>query len=239
MQLDFRMEAENNRRFRSYFAGDADVVFPALEEGLCSERVLTMAFVEGVKILQFARTPHDPSRLARVGFRTLLKMIFEDGFVHADLHPGNILVTPEGQVAILDLGLVGTLDDFHRRHFAKFFALWAQGDGRGMAQIMIDLSPSPETVPDPAAFREDVHAFVMPFLGKKIGEVQVSTVALGMMALLRKHRVRVNATFTLCNIAIAVTEGIGKQLDPRLDLMQEALPFFMKLDLSGTGAARA
>ena len=232
MQLDFRIEAENNRRFRGLFAADPDVIFPELEEGLCSERVLTMGFVEGVKILQYERTTHDPSRLARIGFRTLLKMVFEDGFVHADLHPGNILVTPAGKVALLDLGLVGTLDDFHRKNFARFFALWAQGDGRGMARIMIALSPSPDTVPDPEAFCEAVHEFVLPYLGKQLGEVQVGTVALGMMAILRKHRVRVNATFTLCNIAIAVTEGIGKQLDPRLDLMQEALPFFMKMDMS-------
>jgi ubiquinone biosynthesis protein len=233
MQLDFRIEAGNNRRFRTLFAGDPDVIFPELVESLCSERVLVMGFVEGVKILQVARTApgHDPSRLARVGFRVLLKMIFEDGFVHADLHPGNILVTHEGKVALLDLGLVGTLDDFHRKNFARFFALWAQGDGRGMAQIMIDLSPSPDTVPDPAAFREAVHAFVLPYIGKQLGEVQVGTVALGMMAILRRHRVRVNATFTLCNIAIAVTEGIGKQLDPQLDLMQEALPFFMRMRL--------
>jgi ubiquinone biosynthesis protein len=232
LQLDFRIEADNNRRFRTLFADDPDVIFPELVEELCSERVLVMQFVDGVKILQYARTPHDPSRLARIGFRTLLKMVFQDGFVHADLHPGNILITPEGKVALLDLGLVGTLDDFHRKNFAKFFALWAQGDGRGMAQIMIDLSPSPDTVPDPAAFREAVHEFVLPYRGKPLGEVHVGVVALGMMALLRKHRVRANATFTLCNIAIAVTEGVGKQLDPSLDLMQEALPFFMKLDLA-------
>jgi len=231
MQLDFRIEADNNRRFRSLFAGDPDVIFPELVDELCSQRVLVMGFVDGVKILQYARTPHDPTRLARVGFRTLLKMIFEDGFVHADLHPGNILITPEGKVALLDLGLVGTLGEMHRKSFARFFALWAQGDGRGMAQIMIDLSPSPETVPDPAAFREAVHEFVLPYRGKQLGEVHVGVVALGMMTILRKHRVRVNATFTLCNIAIAVTEGIGKQLDPRLDLMQEALPFFMKMRL--------
>ncbi len=231
MQLDFRIEAENNRRFQTMFAGDADVVFPGLIDELCSERVLTMEFVEGVKILQFQRTLHEPSHLARVGFRVLLKMIFEDGFVHADLHPGNILITPAGKVAILDLGLVGELDELHRKHFARFFGLWAQGDGRGMGQIMIDLSPSPDSVPDPAAFKEALHAFVQRYYGKQLGEVSVGLVALDMLQILRKHRVRVNATFTLCNIAIAVTEGIGKQLDPRLDLMQEALPFFMKLRL--------
>ena len=61
-------------------------------------------------------------------------MIFEDGFVHADLHPGNIFVTRDERVAILDLGLVGELDDAHRGGFARYFAAWAQGDGKTMAR---------------------------------------------------------------------------------------------------------
>jgi ubiquinone biosynthesis protein len=231
MQLDFRIEAQNNRRFRALFADDPDVIFPELVDDMCSERVLTMGFIEGTKILQFRKTPHDPTRLARIGFRTLLQMVFKDGFVHADLHPGNILITPAGKVALLDLGLTGELDDFHRQHFARFFGLWATGDGRGMAQIMIDLSPGKATIPDADGFRAAVAEFVGRYSGKKVGEVQVGLVALDMMQILRRHRVRVNPTFTLCNIAIAVTEGIGKQLDPGLDLMQEALPFFMKLRL--------
>jgi ubiquinone biosynthesis protein len=228
-QLDFRIEAHNNRRFHDLFRGDPDVVFPVLVDALSSERVLTMEFIEGEKILRFAATPHDPTRLARVGFRTLLQMVFKDGFVHADLHPGNILVTPAGKVAILDLGLVGELDDLHRQHFAEFFGLWAQGRGRDMAQIMMDLSPARDAVPDPDGFKDALAALVARYHGKPLGEVQVGAVALEMMQILRRHRVRVNPTFTLCNIAIAVTEGIGKQLDPKLDLMQEALPFFMSL----------
>jgi ubiquinone biosynthesis protein len=230
-QLDFKIEAENNRRFRKMFAGDGDVVFPELIEGMCTTRVLTMDFIDGVKILQFRKTPHDPTRLAKIGFRVLLKMVFEDGFVHADLHPGNIFITAEGRVAILDLGLVGELDDFHRRHFAKFFASWTQGDGVTMARLMAKLSPSAGKIPDVPGFERAVDEFVKRYWGKKIGEVQVGLVAFDMMQILRKHRVRVNATFTLVNIAIAVTEGIGKQLDPALDLMQEALPFFLKLRL--------
>lgn len=233
MQLDFTIEAANNRRFQAMFADDPDVIFPHLIEGMCTARVLTMDFIDGIKILQVARTTtaHDPSRLARIGFRVLLQMVFADGFVHADLHPGNIFVTPADKVAILDLGLVGELDDFHRRHFAQFFAAWAAGDGKTMARLMCDLSPSKGKIPDEAAFARAVEDFVKKYWGKKIGEVQVGLVAFDMMQILRKHRVRVNATFTLVNIAIAVTEGIGKQLDPSLDLMQEALPFFMKLKL--------
>jgi len=237
MQLDFHIEARNNARFRAMFEGDPDVIFPALCPELCSRRILTMDFIDGTKILQFRKTPHDPSRLARIGFRVLLKMIFEDGFVHADLHPGNIFVTPEGKVAILDLGLVGELDDFHRRHFARYFAAWAQGDGRTMAKIMVDLSPSAAHVPDPEGFARAVEELVKRWWGKRIGEVQVGVVVYDMMQILRRHRVRVNATFTLVSIAIAVTEGIGKQLDPSLDLMHEALPFFARYQFFTPGTA--
>jgi ubiquinone biosynthesis protein len=227
-QLDFTIEARNNRRFRAMFADDPDVIFPELVPELCSRRVLTMGFIDGIKILQFKKTPHDPTRLARIGFRVLLTMVFRDGFVHADLHPGNIFITSEGKVALLDLGLVGELDDFHRRHFARYFAAWAQGDGKTMARIMEDLSPSRGKIRHPEKFEGAVEAFVKRYWGKNLGEVQAAAVFMDMMGILRRHKVRVNATFTMCNIAIAVTEGIGKQLDPKLDMMQEAIPFFAK-----------
>jgi ubiquinone biosynthesis protein len=229
MQLDLTIEAKNNRRFRQNFAGDPDVTFPALVDELCRPRVMVMEFIEGTKILNFRQTPSDPKRLAQIGFRTMLKMVFEDGFVHADLHPGNIFITPDDKVCILDLGLVGELDGQHKAGYARYFAAWAQGDGKTMAKLMSDLSPS-ERIPDYEGFEKAVCEFVSRYYGKKLGEVQVSTVFLDMMAILRRYRVRANATFTLVNIAIAVTEGIGKQLDPDVDLTTSALPFFARFN---------
>jgi ubiquinone biosynthesis protein len=229
MQLDFTVEAANNRRFRCNFVGERDVVFPQLVDELCSPRVLVMDWIDGTKILNFRQTPSDPKRLAEIGFRVMLKMIFEDGFVHADLHPGNIFITRDDRVAILDLGLVGELDARHRSGFARYFAAWAQGDGATMARLMADLSPS-RKIPDYPGFQAAVVAFVKRYYGKRLGEVQVSLVFMDMLNILRKFRVRVNPTFTLVNIAIAVTEGIGKQLDPEVDLMAAALPFFARFN---------
>ena len=78
--------------------------------------------------------------MARLGLATLLKMIFEDGFVHADLHPGNIFITPDDKLALLDLGLVGELDEPHRKGFSRLFAAWAQRDGDAMARVIYELS---------------------------------------------------------------------------------------------------
>lgn len=240
LQLDFRIEARNNRRFRENFRGHPNVVFPEIIDELSTERVLSMSFVEGTKILA-ARTRSDPKRVARLGLQALLKMIFEDGFVHADLHPGNILITPTDQLALLDLGLVGELDDPHRRGFARFFAAWAQRDGDTMARIMYDMSANARAAEDARTgarpprqgddaferYRAAIIEFVGRYWGQRMGEVQVGKVLFDMLAILRRHRVRVNPTFTIVNIAIAVTEGIGKQLDPELDLMAEALPYFL------------
>ena len=230
MQLDFTIEARNNIRFQKNFAGDPDVVVPKLYPALCSRRVLVMEFIEGFKILDFKKTQFEPRRLGQIGFRVMLKMVFADGFVHADLHPGNLLVTPQGQVALLDLGLVAELDDEHRTAFARYFAAWSTGDGRTMADIMVRHSPSPH-IQDPVGFTAAIQEFVNRLHGKRLGEVEVAAVVFGMLQILRRYRVRVNATFTMVNIAIAVTEGIGKQLDPTLDLLAEAMPFFMALKL--------
>jgi len=229
-QLDFRIEANNNRRFRNNFRDHPDVIFPEVIEPLSTERILTMSFIEGTKILSTPATRSDPKRVARIGLGMLMKMIFEDGFVHADLHPGNIFITPDDKLALLDLGLVGDLDEPHRKGFARFFAAWAQRDGDAMAHIMYGLSESAGTPRDPEAFeryRAAIIEFVGRFWGYRLGQVQVGKVLLDMLGILRRHRVRVNASFTIVNIAIAVTEGIGKQLDPELDLMSEALPYFL------------
>ena len=179
MQLDFTIEAQNNARFTKNFALLPEVIVPTLHPGLCSRRVLTMDFIEGQKILDCKGTQPERRALGELGFRVMLKMIFADGFVHADLHPGNLLVTP--------------------------------GDRDG--------------------FEQAIQGFVDRLHGKRLGEVEVAKVVYEMLQILRRYRVRVNATFTMVNIAIAVTEGIGKQLDPSLDLMNEAMPFFLALSL--------
>lgn len=242
-QVDFRVEADNNRRFQRNFAGDPNVTFPDVVDELSTSRVLVMSFVEGTKILSVGRTNADPKRIARIGLQAMLKMIFADGFVHADLHPGNIFVTHDGRIALLDLGLVGELDDDNRKGFARFFAAWAMRDGDTMARLMLQMAQTSEAeaaATDPDAYeryRAAIIEFVGRYWGQRVGDVQVGRVLLDLLGILRRHRIRMKPTFTTVNIAIAMTEGIGKQLDPELDLMAEALPYFLAhpVDAAGVG----
>jgi ubiquinone biosynthesis protein len=227
-QLDFCIEARNNQRFRENFRNQQAVIFPEVFTELSSERILCMSYIEGTKVLAVGQTRSDPKRIARLGMHALMKMIFEDGFVHADLHPGNIFITTDDRVALLDLGLVGELDSPHRAALARFFAAWAQRDGDAMAKQMYSLSTShSDDQRTFEAFRASVIDFVGRYWGQRLADVQIGKVLIDMLGILRRHRIRMAPVFTIVNIAIAVTEGIGKQLDPDLDLMAEAVPFFM------------
>jgi ubiquinone biosynthesis protein len=227
-QLDFRIEACNSRRFRENFKDEPDVVFPEVIEEFSSERILCMTHIEGAKILDARERHSDPKRIARLGLRALLKMIFEDGFVHADLHPGNMFVLEHDRIAIIDVGLVGELDPPHRATFSRFFAAWASRDADTMAHLLYSLAVNPN-VDDAAylSFRDAIREFMARTWSQRMAEVHAGKMLLDMLGILRRHRIRMAPAFTIVNIAIAVTEGIGRQLDPDLDLMAEAIPFFM------------
>ena len=227
-QLDFRVEARNNHRFRENFRNEPDVVFPEVFEVYSSERILCMTHIQGSKILDAHKSSSDPKRIARLGLRALMKMIFEDGFVHADLHPGNIFVLDDNRIAIVDLGLVGELDGPHRATFSRFFAAWASRDANTMAHLLYSLAVNPVASPEAfESFRVAVVDFMARTWSQRMSEVHAGKLLLDMLGLLRRHRVRMAPAFTIVNIAIAVTEGIGRQLDPDLDLMAEAVPFFL------------
>jgi ubiquinone biosynthesis protein len=226
-QLDFTREAANNRRFAANFAAVEGIGVPRLYDDLCTRRVLAMEFVHGVRATEPEKVGGDRVRLARRGGECILKMVFTDGFVHADLHPGNILLTPDGRVVLLDLGLVAEVPAEVMRPWCQTFMALAQRDGREVSRLFYVYAPSVAT-PDYAAYEGEVVRFFDDLYGKTIGEVEVSVVIAGAMAILRRHRVQIDPVFTVVNIAMLVAEGLGKQLDASLDMVQLAIPYLMQ-----------
>ncbi|MCC6215718.1 MAG: AarF/ABC1/UbiB kinase family protein [Polyangiaceae bacterium] len=226
-QLDFRREAANNRRFAANFASVPEVSVPTLVDELCTERVLVMEFVHGVKATNPEQVGGDRKKLARLGGETVLKMIFEDGFVHADLHPANILLTEDDRVVLIDLGMVSEIPADLLRPWVETFVALAQQDGRRVAELLYTYSPNVGRG-EYAAFERDVLANLDALHGKRLGEVEISVAVTSMMNVLRRHRVQIDPAFTVVNLALLVAEGLGKQLDPEIDLVPLAQPYLAR-----------
>jgi ubiquinone biosynthesis protein len=223
-QLDFRSEADNNRRFAANFADNPAIRVPALVDALCTERVLTMEFVRGVKASEPEKVGGDRKLLARLGAETVLKMIFRDGFVHADLHPGNVLLTDDGKVVLIDLGMVATIPGEMIRPWVETNLALAQQDGAKAAQLFYGYAPSVGTK-DYARYEAEVVRYFEGYYGKNLGDVEVSEVVSGILNILRKHRVMVDPVFTVVNVSMLVAEGLGKQLDPAIDMVELSKPY--------------
>ncbi|MCB9596608.1 MAG: AarF/ABC1/UbiB kinase family protein [Sandaracinaceae bacterium] len=225
-QLDFRLEAANNRRLAENFEGFKGVRVPDLHDELCTERVLVMEFIEGCKATETDKVQGRKirRRLAARGAEAILKMVFTDGFVHADMHPGNILLQDDGTLVFIDLGMVAEIPSDLMSPWIQTFQALGGNDGVAAARLFYVYSPFVATK-DYRAYERDTMSFFDKFEGKRLGEVEVSEVVGGMMNILRKHRIQVDPVFTVVNLGVIVAEGLGKQLDPDIDLVQMALPY--------------
>jgi ubiquinone biosynthesis protein len=226
-QLDFLAEAENNRKFTANFAGVDGIGVPKLFPEYCTRHVLTMEFIRGVKGSEPEKVGGDRSRLARLGAHAILKMVFVDGFVHADLHPGNIILTDDGRVVMIDLGMIATIPGELMRPWLQTFLALGQQNGAEVARLLYVHSPEVGTF-DYATYEADCVAWFARWAGKPLGEIEASVVVTGVMNILRKYRIRIDPSFTVVHVAMLVAEGLGKQLDPSLDIVQLALPILFK-----------
>jgi len=223
-QLHLEREAEHNRRFQANFAQDPDVHFPRLVPELCSDSVLTMEFIEGVREEDLEARGVDVHRVVEAGMRAVCRMIFLHGFVHADLHPGNLRFVPPGRIVLLDLGLVGELVDADRTNTARLLFAFATGDGATVARLFHDNAPYRATR-DYAAYEREIVELVDNVRKRGLGNLQV-TVEIGrIFDVLRRHRIQARSHMTMVNLALMTAEGLGKRLAPELSLTDEALPY--------------
>lgn len=227
LQLDFESEARNNRRFAENIADLEGVYVPEIYPELSTRRVLTMEFIDGVRATEPQKVGHNGRELALRGLEAILTMIFRDAFVHADLHPGNILLTEDGRVVLIDLGLVAEIPDEMRKPWLDTFLALSARDGVGAARLFYSYAPT-VYLEDYEAYERDVIDFFDVFYGKSLSDVEAGVVVAGMMNILRRHRVAIDPVYTVVHLAMVVAEGLGKQLAPELDLVELAGPRIME-----------
>jgi ubiquinone biosynthesis protein len=221
-QTDLKLEAANYVHFRASFARMEGVHFPEVYAEHSATRVMTMELLRGTKL--DALPPGDHGVIAKRLQQIFLKMCFEDGFVHADLHPGNMLLLDDGDIAIFDVGLVKKLTGAILEQYIDFVRCLAMGTTKDfVAHIRRFHSYRGEI--DWVSLEKDLDHFLVHFRQQNVAELELGELINEMLGLGRRYRVRPLADMALVMVAMVTAEGIGKQLNPHANLFEDTANF--------------
>lgn len=230
-QTDLRREAENYKKFREHYADMENVRFPIVYPELSGERVLVMEFMTGNKVDELP--PGDYSELGATTGTVFLKMCFEHGFVHADLHPGNLLVTEDLELVIFDVGLAKELEDWVLEQFVDFAKCVSMGTTNDFVNHFRTYHEYLEgTNWDQLAVDADV--FVDKWRHKKNADIELGQMINEVLALARKYKIRPMVELTLVLVGIVTAEGVSKMLNPELNTFENMATFLLPI-LSARG----
>src|SRR5450830_1538885 len=233
-ELDLMREAANASQLRRNFANSDLLMVPEMYWDYCSSSVIVMERMHGIPIGQTARLLEegvDLGKLSRDGVEIFFTQVFRDGFFHADMHPGNILVSTApatfGRYIALDFGIVVTLTDFDKDYLSQNFLAFFQRDYKRVAEAHIESGWAPkETRVD--ELEAAVRACCEPIFDRPLKDISFGQVLLRLFQTSRRFNVEVQPQLVLLQKTLLNIEGLGRQLDPDLDLWQTAKPYLEK-----------
>lgn len=230
-ELDYIREGQSADRFAANFAADKSVHIPRVFWETTTTRVLTQERIRGVKVSEisdFDLFGTSRRKLAEQGTQAILKMVFEDGFFHADLHPGNFFIEPDGRFGLVDFGMVGVVDESTQDYLASLILALSQQDFGRLTEAVLELEVVKHRV-DRNELRRDLEYLVKPYFGLPLGEVKLATLFNEAFAVIRRHRLHIPPHLALLVKTIIITEGIGTRLDPDFHLTEVITPYADRL----------
>ncbi len=230
-ELDLVREAANATQLRRNMEGLDLVLIPEMHWDLCTPGVIVMQRMHGVPISQIERLREagvDIKKLARDGVTIFFTQVFRDGFFHADMHPGNIQVSlaPEtfGRYIALDFGIIGTLTEFDKEYLAHNFIAFFRRDYKRVAELHIESGwVPPNTRVD--ALEGAIRAVCEPHFDRPLKDISLGQVLMRLFQTSRRFNVEIQPQLVLLQKTLLNIEGLGRQLDPDLDLWTTAKPF--------------
>ncbi len=231
-ELDFTLEADNAKRFAQNFEGHAHAVFPNIYKDCSSKRVITMEFLDGHKVYEaIDNHGHSGRTIAKAITGIVIKSIFEDGFFHADPHPGNILLFGKPdvpKVGFVDLGMVGRLSPEMRAKTIDMMIAAIRNDHVALADALYEIGTPTQKV-DMRAYRAEVSRLADKYLNKPLGEIDLALLIADLVKGATKFGLEIPADFLMVGKALMTMEGVGREIDPDLDVYTEARPYFLDL----------
>jgi len=227
-EMDFEQEARNADVFRQNFARWKDVYVPQIYQVFSTRRLIVMEFIDGLKVIDtknLTLAGHDPHEIVKLLSRTYLKQLLEDGFFHADPHPGNLRVMADGRLAFFDFGMVGRLDMKLQSNLINAFFHVVERDVHGLVDDMvrlgfIELSPEDET-----RFKPIIEGLFNRYLGLRLGDVNFKELIFDLAHVIYEFPFKIPASFTYIVRAVMTLEGIGTQVDPDFRFFEIARPY--------------
>ncbi|SFE24327.1 ubiquinone biosynthesis regulatory protein kinase UbiB [Paracidovorax konjaci] len=243
-ELDLIREAANAAQLRRNMEGLGLVRIPEIVWDFCHPEVLVMERMKGVPISQIERLREagvDIAQLARDGVTIFFTQVFRDGFFHADMHPGNIQVSLEpgsfGRYISLDFGIVGSLTEFDKEYLAQNFTAFFRRDYKRVAELHVESG----WVPADTRINElesAIRAVCEPYFDRPLKEISLGMVLMRLFQTSRRFQVEIQPQLVLLQKTLLNIEGLGRQLDPELDLWSTAKPFLEKWMLDQMGPQR-
>ncbi len=219
-ELDYRREAANLVTLGKNLEEYKRLVVPQPVDDYTTSRVLTMEYVRGTKITDLsplARIDIDGHALAEELCRAYLDQILVDGFLHADPHPGNVFITDDGRLALLDLGMVARIDPQMQERLLKLLLAISDGRGQEAAQVALQIGTPIEGLVDEERFRREVADLVGSYQGVTAAHVKVGRIILGMSRHAAENGVRPAPELTMLGKALLHLDEVARTLDPELD----------------------
>jgi ubiquinone biosynthesis protein len=230
-ELDLVREAANAAQLRRNMANLDLVLIPEVFWDLCRSDVMVMERMRGIPISrtgELRAAGIDIQKLARDGVTTFFTQVFRDGFFHADMHPGNIMVSVEpetfGRYILLDFGIVGTLTEFDKEYLAQNFTAFFRRDYKRVAQLHVESGwVPPNTRVD--ELEAAIRSVCEPYFDRPLKEISLGMVLMRLFQTSRRFHVVIQPQLVLLQKTLLNVEGLGRQLDPDLDLWNTAKPF--------------
>ena len=226
-ELDLMRESANASQLKRNFANSKLLMVPEVYWDWCHTEVMVMERMNGIPVSQvdtLRQSGINISKLAEEGVEIFYTQVFRDGFVHADMHPGNVQVAADGRYIALDFGIMGTLTDIDKHYLAQNFIAFFRRDYKRVAEIHIESGWAP------ASTRVDelegaIRSVCEPIFDKPLKEVSFGRVLLRLFQTSRRFGMEVQPQLVLLQKTLLNIEGLGRQLDPDLDLWSTAKPF--------------
>ena len=229
-ELDLAKEARNIDQFARRFADDPLVKIPRVYWEFTNDRVNVQEEIVGLAGVapdKLRAAGLDPKLLAARGADTVLRMVLEHGYFHADPHPGNILFLPDNRIGIIDFGMVGMLTHHRRNQIVDMLHALTRKDEQAMLQVMLDWSG--ELVGDEDRLAYDVTELMQNYDDLQLKDVKIGTLLNDVTALMRDNNLILPADLTLLFKTLITLEGLGQQIDPEFHMIDQVTPFVERI----------